>query len=441
MGLIIKWDCTYHCNLNCKHCINGDYLNDTNEELDTNDFEKIIDDIENTYKIDYLHMLGGEPTTKKDFFEICEILDKRKISFGFNTNGLIFKNNLSKDIISKKYLKSIVFSIEGHNEKLNDEIRGKKVFSRIIRSINEANKNKKKYNSNVSLEVNFVLSKKNYKYISNMIDLCLKIDVQKLNILQMLEEGNAKNSGYSISLDEQIYAMKEISKKRLDIKNKLIVDPKFTRPMASKYMKEVLNCDFPESMHGCGAGLNFAFMDNKGKLFFCDGARKKDLKVKYNDLALKENKFKDVWRKNYFSIPFSVMESSVYKNLYPCKSCEYFSKTCFPCPLDIKDDTVMNECIFYFDQIYRKTFSCIKPVKESIRFLHNNDSSITAISTRNLNVIKLNPLSFDILENIMDGNIKEYTSLKYFLKNNKINIVEGGKFLEYLKERGFILYE
>lgn len=184
MGLIIKWDCTYSCNLNCKHCINGDFLNDTKEELDVTSFEKIIEDIENTYKIDYLHMLGGEPTTRKDFFE-----------------------------------------------------------------------------------------------------------------------------------------------------------------------------------------------------------------------------------------------------------------TWFPCPLDIKNDTVISECSFYLDQIYKKTFSCIKPIKEYIRFLHNDDNSITAISTKNLNVLKLNTLSFGILENIISRNITEYNSFKKFLKNNKIDIACGVKFLEHLKERGFILYE
>ena len=45
MGLTIKWDSTYMCNLNCKHCINGDYLGDISIELNYEEFENIIKDI------------------------------------------------------------------------------------------------------------------------------------------------------------------------------------------------------------------------------------------------------------------------------------------------------------------------------------------------------------------------------------------------------------
>lgn len=441
MGLTIKWDCTYSCNLNCKHCINGDFLGDNKDELNAETFEKIINDISKIYKIDYLHMLGGEPTVKKDFLEICEILEKNKIEFGFNTNSLLFKGELSKNIISKKYLKSIVFSVEGPSQEINDEIRGKKVFNKIINSINEANQNKYLFNSNVSLEINFVISKKNYKYISEMIELCLDKNINRLNILAMIEEGNAKESGYSIDMNEQIYSMIEIAKYLPIIEGKLVIDPKFTRPLARKYMKEVLNLEFPESAHGCGAGLIFGFMDNKGRIFPCDRSKKIDTDLDFDEMSLIKYNFKELWGKEYFSKPFSIMESKIYKNLYPCKYCEYFSKKCFPCPLGIQKNTILNECSFYFNEMYNKNFKTVKPIKEHIRFLHNCDNSITAISTKSFNTIKLNIDSYKILQNIINRNISDFDSVLSYCSRNKVDIQLYFKFLEYLENRGFIEYE
>jgi len=115
MGISIKWDCTYKCNLNCKHCINRKFLGDIANELTAYEFEEIIKNIESTYKIDYIHILGGEPTTRKDFVDICKILEKYSIKFGFNTNSLLMNENLISKLLSNKYLDNIVFSIEGDN--------------------------------------------------------------------------------------------------------------------------------------------------------------------------------------------------------------------------------------------------------------------------------------------------------------------------------------
>lgn len=51
MGLSIKWDITYKCNLFCKHCINGDLLNNKSEELRTEEVYSIIDNISNSLKL------------------------------------------------------------------------------------------------------------------------------------------------------------------------------------------------------------------------------------------------------------------------------------------------------------------------------------------------------------------------------------------------------
>ena len=43
MGLSIKWDITYRCNLKCDHCINGEYLSDSEDEISYEGIRNIVD--------------------------------------------------------------------------------------------------------------------------------------------------------------------------------------------------------------------------------------------------------------------------------------------------------------------------------------------------------------------------------------------------------------
>lgn len=42
MGFILKWDITYKCNLHCAHCINGNFLGKTENELSLEEVKNII---------------------------------------------------------------------------------------------------------------------------------------------------------------------------------------------------------------------------------------------------------------------------------------------------------------------------------------------------------------------------------------------------------------
>lgn len=438
MGISIKWDCTYKCNLNCKHCINGKFLGDIKDELTTYEFEQIIKNIENIYKIDYIHILGGEPTTRKDFLDICDILEKYNIKFGFNTNSLLMNNNLVSKLLNNKCIDNIVFSIEGDNAELNDKIRGKKVFDKIVKAIKLTNEYKKILNSKVNLVANIVLSKLNYCYIGNFIDFCIDIGINRIDILELIEDGNAKDIKLSLSMEEVVEVMKIISKKYERVKDKIEILPKFVRPLSKDFMKTVYDLDFPKINHGCGAGMSFCFLNNRGNLFPCDRY------CHINEFDNRKNSIKhdflSVWNSEDFSVPFKIMENNTYKNVYPCNSCNYFMHECFPCPLYVTDNYEITQCSYFIENINRKRYENISPIKESIRVYRNYDNNIL-ISTKSFNTINLNECCIDILDNIMNFKIKDYVTIKEYCKNKDINMTDMLSFLKYLKNEGFINYE
>ncbi len=356
MGLSIKWDITYKCNLFCKHCINGDLLDNKKDELNTKEIYSIIDNISNSVEIDYIHFLGGEPTVRKDLSNIFDYLSKKNINFGFNTNCINFNSEKHKDILLNKNLKYIVVSLEGPNETINDLIRGKNVFKIILGNLKDIIKFKKDNNLDFKIRVNTVISKTNYNYILEMIDFCVDLGVDELDLLELIIQGNAKNLNISINDEEEIKLVEDIAKKNQQVKDKLKINPKFARPIVKDYVDKALGLEFPDIYHGCSAGMNFAFINNLGYLYPCDRYLSKKLNGKnIENYNLKNNNFFKVWGEIDFDVPFKSLENMEYENQYdPCNRCKYFKKSCFPCFLvfnDLDKKINISGCNKYFKLI------------------------------------------------------------------------------------------
>lgn len=357
MGLKIKWDITYKCNLNCKHCVNGEYIGKLDNELTTNQVFTVIDNL-SRLNIDFVHILGGEPTAREDFIEIIRYMDKKNIFFGFNTNGLKFNDDkLLNEISVNKHIKNIIFSIEGPIAEINDNIRGKNVFNITINNLKRLIYIKEKYKlSNLIITINTVLSKLNKDYLNDMIDFCIDLGVDQLVLLQLINEGNAKNINASLNFEEEVEAIKIIANKYKSIKDKLDINPKFTRPLAIDYCKNILGLEFPEVIHGCGAGVNFAYMNNKGEVYPCDRYIEQIKKENIlSNLSLVENEFYDIWGLPKYDELYKITEGTdFYQNLEPCKDCKYLRTYCYPCPLTIKkinNMATINSCKKFLDLI------------------------------------------------------------------------------------------
>jgi MoaA/NifB/PqqE/SkfB family radical SAM enzyme len=66
---LVVWDFTHKCNLRCKHC----YSNSgavQEEELTTEQAKKVVDQLADAH-VTALAFSGGEPLTRKDFFEVA----------------------------------------------------------------------------------------------------------------------------------------------------------------------------------------------------------------------------------------------------------------------------------------------------------------------------------------------------------------------------------
>lgn len=355
MGLVVKWDITYKCNLFCEHCINGEFISNDKNELNTEEVLKIIDDLSDSLDLEYIGFLGGEPSVRKDIKEITDHLDSKGIKFGMVTNGLLLKSKTMEGVLLNKSFEQLIVSLEGPNAKINDEIRGKNVFEKIIEGIKHVNMLKKgNSDCTVKIAVNTVLTKMNYMYVNEMIDLCIDLKVDEINFLQLISKGNAESLDLRLSKQQELEVIKTISDRYQKDNDKLKINPKFVRPIVQDYCEKVLNIDFPTINHGCGAGSTFGYLNNVGEMYPCD--RYRDILRDEANFNVLKNGFKNVWNKEEFGLAYEISESDKYNQCVPCNQCKHLRVSCYPCPAEMKKDkiNVLKDCEYYMDKINSK---------------------------------------------------------------------------------------
>ncbi len=334
----IKWDITYKCNLNCSHCVNGNLLGNIKDELDINEIRCIIEKLSKLNIVDYVHLLGGEPTARKDFLEIFKAFSDNKLCFGFNTNGIAINNNIINNLVENNYLTNVVFSLEGHTAKVNDSVRGKNVFEITTKNLKALIKAKKEHKRDgLRITINTVFSKKNKDYLNDMLDFCLNLGVDEFVLLQYLTEGSAKKDNAGVSFMDELEAVRVIANRYEELKERLNIVPRFVFPTAKLYVEKVLKKEFPKVKHMCGAGTSFAFLNNEGSLFPCDRYTESILSS-YNkdDINLARGDFWGIFSQAGYEIPYQLTEGKYsYLNMQPCNVCPFLKKDCYPCPARI----------------------------------------------------------------------------------------------------------
>ena len=118
---LVVWDFTHKCNLNCKHC----YSNSgavREEELTTKEALAVVDQLADA-GVTALAFSGGEPLTRKDFFEVATHAADRGLYVSVATNGtLLTKENVQK--LKQAKVNYVEVSIDGATAKTHDEFRG-----------------------------------------------------------------------------------------------------------------------------------------------------------------------------------------------------------------------------------------------------------------------------------------------------------------------------
>jgi len=179
---------TEACNLKCKFCnYSKTSLSILKKEMKDEKILKLIDEICDL-KVRIFGVLGGEPfMRKKVLLESMERIKKSGIAGSLVTNGTLISTKDVERIVKMEW-DLIRFSIDGL-EKIHDYLRGKEgTFRRVLQTLKKFYEFKKKLKTNFpTLEINFVLTNKNYKDLVNLLKKVSKFKIHFVYVLPMIE--------------------------------------------------------------------------------------------------------------------------------------------------------------------------------------------------------------------------------------------------------------
>src|ERR1700755_1394977 len=130
--ICLTWELTYACNLACIHCLSSSGRRDP-RELTTDECFGVIDELQ-AMQVFYVNVGGGEPTVRRDFWEILDYATAHDVGVKFSTNGSRITDQAAARVAANDYL-DVQISLDGASADVNDAIRGPGSFATAIRAL------------------------------------------------------------------------------------------------------------------------------------------------------------------------------------------------------------------------------------------------------------------------------------------------------------------
>ena len=144
---------TNECNLRCNHCYRYSGEKEKNE-LSFYEWKEILHTLKDN-GIKDISISGGEPFIYNDIYEL---IDYAVENVGMNVTVLSNGTEINFKYMSiLKKLKTIQLSIDGPSEKINDEIRGKGVFLKVMNTLDKI------YSIGINVTIGMTLFDKYFK--------------------------------------------------------------------------------------------------------------------------------------------------------------------------------------------------------------------------------------------------------------------------------------
>jgi radical SAM protein with 4Fe4S-binding SPASM domain len=296
---LVVWDFTHKCNLSCKHCYSNS--GSTGEaELTTEEAINVVDQLAD-FGVTALAFSGGEPLSRKDFFEVASHAVKRGLYVSVATNGtLLTEENVKK--LKQAKINYVEVSIDGATAKTHDAFRGVPgAFDKAVAGLKTC------VEADLCACIATTATKSNIAEMPGILDLAEEIGAERFTYFNFIPTGRGKEHyDQDLSPEEReklmLYLLDRMSKGyKVTI---LTTAPQLARvalqcqgpgdeaTMSMAHMqtvkvskKAVPLADF---IGGCGAGRLYCSLSPQGDVHPC-------VFFPVNVGNLKKQKFGDVW--------------------------------------------------------------------------------------------------------------------------------------------------
>jgi len=296
---LVVWDFTHKCNLNCKHCYSDSSVA-SQQELSTKEALDVVDQIAD-FGVTALAFSGGEPLTRKDFFEVASHAVQRGLYVSVATNGtLLTKENVKK--LKQAKINYVEISIDGATSRTHDEFRGVPgAFEKAITGLKNC------VEADLCVCIATTATKSNLEEVPLILDLAEEVGAERFTYFNFIPTGRGKE------LYDQDLAPEEREKLMLFLLDRMAKGCKVTiLTTAPQLARVALQCQgvgkeiamsmahmqtvkvsrkavpLADFIGGCGAGRLYCSLSPQGDVHPC-------VFLPINVGNLKTEKFGDIW--------------------------------------------------------------------------------------------------------------------------------------------------
>jgi radical SAM protein with 4Fe4S-binding SPASM domain len=186
-----QWHITNLCNLQCRHCYQDDFSK--RNDLDWTGIKKISDNVLTTIKewdqTACIHLTGGEPLLKPELFLLLDELNQKPVveELGIITNGLLFSQEVVENLSAFSKLKKIKISLDGADAEINDSLRQKGTFEKVIQNLSLFKKE-----NHFEIILMFTVMKRNFRDIPSFFKLSQDLNIDGLIIERFIPLGRGR---------------------------------------------------------------------------------------------------------------------------------------------------------------------------------------------------------------------------------------------------------
>ncbi len=130
--ICLTWELTYACNLACVHCLSSSGRRDP-RELATEECRAVIDELQ-AMQVFYVNIGGGEPTVRRDFWELLDYATAHQVGVKFSTNGSRITPQIAERLAGDDYV-DVQISLDGATPAVNDRVRGQGSYDTALRAM------------------------------------------------------------------------------------------------------------------------------------------------------------------------------------------------------------------------------------------------------------------------------------------------------------------
>jgi len=259
------WEVTTACNLRCRHC-HASAGKRQEEELNTEEGKKLLEEIASVPEFRMLVLTGGEPLVRPDIIELVQYASALGLKVAIATNGTLIDTQMARKL-KRAGVCDLAIGLDAATPDLHDFIRNTPgSYERTLQGIRACRE------AGMCLQINVTVMKYNYPEIPRILDLADELEAQIVLLYQVVPQGRGGGNGLELTKEEYADLMALVSEKQAGAVPIIepTCSPQYWAYLLNKRQARRWELGLAQKVfRGCAAGWGLCYIKPNGEVWPC----------------------------------------------------------------------------------------------------------------------------------------------------------------------------